>query len=90
MTVEEKLKEYFGEEFWPGTHWDFTPEDIMRLANCFYKFGQDELKKDAIHCNVFLHDGGLLPDCTWEQLSDAFDKIDVNDGDKIDVIVLKS
>ena len=36
--IENKLNEYFG-EFWPGEHWDFTPDDLRRIAKFFYNVG---------------------------------------------------
>lgn len=48
----------------------------------------EELKKDAIHCNVFWHDGPLL-DYTQEQQDDALERIRANVGDKVMLIILK-
>lgn len=48
----------------------------------------EELKKDAIHCNVFWHDGPLL-DYTQEQQDDVLERIGADVGDKVMLIILK-
>ena len=42
--IESKLNEYFG-EFWPGEHWDFTPDDLRRIGNFFYTAGLEDVER---------------------------------------------
>lgn len=67
-------------------------ETFNHIRNQDYENGKKdmmaELDKDAIHCNVFWHDGPLM-DYTQEQQDDALEKIDAHVGDKIKLIILK-
>ena len=67
-------------------------ERLYDMAKHFYelgkKEGQDELKKDAIHCNVFWYDGPLL-DYTQEQQDDDLERIGAHVDDKVMLIILK-
>ena len=68
-------------------------ETLEHIRQMDYENGKkdmmEKLDKDAIHCKVFLHNGGRLMDFTQEQLGDALDKIDVQPEDKVKVIILK-
>lgn len=70
-----------------------SAEDVQALVDRAYENGkkdkEEELKKNSIHCKVFLHDGGLLMDYTQEQQDEVLEKIGADIDDKVILIILK-
>ena len=69
-----------------------SAEELEHIRKTDYENGRkdmlESLKKDAIRCNVFWHDGPLL-DYTQEQQDDALERIDAHINDKVLLIILK-
>ena len=62
--------------------------DNMDLARHFANWQKERMLKDAMPCKLGWYDG-FIPEFTEEQMADVADKLKLNVGDDIKVLIVK-
>lgn len=85
--LEEEINRYIG--FPQEVDEDVSTTMIRNAARHFANWQKEQMLKDAMPCKLGWYDG-FVPDFTEEQMDDVAEKLKLNVGDDIKVLIIKS